>query len=96
MIFDCFSYFNEDLILDLRLNTLDKFVDKFVIVEATKDHAGRSRKLNFQIENFKKFKDKIRYIIVDNLPDKVFPFKENRSMWHENHMRDRHQRDQRN
>ena len=53
MIFDCFSYFNEDLILDLRLNTLDKFVDKFVIVEATKDHAGRSRKLNFQIEKFK-------------------------------------------
>ena len=53
MIFDCFSYFNEDLILDLRLNTLDKFVDKFVIVEATKDHAGRNRKLNFQIENLR-------------------------------------------
>ena len=94
MIFDCFSYFNEDLILDLRLNTLDKFVDKFIIVEATKDHAGRNRKLNFQIENFKKFKNKIRYIVVEDLPDKVFPFKENRSMWHENHIRDRHQRNQ--
>ena len=75
MIFDCFSYFNEDLILDLRLNTLDKYVDKFVIIEATKDHAGRNRKLNFQIEKFKKFKDKIRYIVVEDIPDKVFSFK---------------------
>tara|TARA_Y100000590_G_scaffold443749_1_gene573572 strand:+ start:1228 stop:2049 length:822 start_codon:yes stop_codon:yes gene_type:complete len=94
MIFDCFSYFNEDLILDLRLNTLDPFVDKFVILEATKDHAGRNRKLNFNIEKFKKFKNKIRYIVIKDLPDKVFPFKENKSRWHENHIRDRYQRDQ--
>ena len=33
-IFDCFMYFDEDLLLDLRLNTLNKFVDKFVIVES--------------------------------------------------------------
>ena len=34
-IYDCFMYFDEDLLLDLRLNSLDKFVKKFVITEAT-------------------------------------------------------------
>ena len=37
-IFDCFMYNNENFILNLRLNILDKFVDKFVIVEGTNDH----------------------------------------------------------
>ena len=42
-------YFDEDLILDIRLNTLDDKVDKFVVVEATKNHAGKDKKLNFKI-----------------------------------------------
>ena len=45
-------YFDEDLVLDLRLNILKEYVDTFVIVEATKDHAGRNKKLNFNINNF--------------------------------------------
>ena len=45
-IIDCFIYSDEDLLLDVRLNILDKYVDKFVIVEATRDHAGRRKKLN--------------------------------------------------
>ena len=36
MIYDCFSYWDEDLILDLRFNILDKYVDKFVVVESNK------------------------------------------------------------
>ena len=47
MIFDCFIYHNEDLMLELRLNSLDKFVDKFVVVEATTDHSGKDKKLNY-------------------------------------------------
>ena len=46
-LYDCFMYFDEDLILDIRLNTLDKYVDKFIIAEATKNHAGEEKKLNF-------------------------------------------------
>ena len=42
-IVDCFMYFDEDLILEIRLNTLYKVVDKFVICEATKDHGGKKR-----------------------------------------------------
>ena len=44
-IYDCIMYFNEDLILDIRLNVLDQYVDKFVIVEGTKDHSGKEKNL---------------------------------------------------
>ncbi len=50
-LIDCFMYFDEDLVLEIRLNTLNSIVDKFVIAEATRDHAGRSKKLNFDIKN---------------------------------------------
>ena len=52
-IYDCFMYFDEDLLLDLRLNSLDKFVKKFVITEATYTHNGTKKKLNFDISKFK-------------------------------------------
>ena len=82
-------YFDEDLVLDIRLNTLCDAVDKFVIVEATKNHAGENKKLNFNIQNFKKFQKKINYIVVDDLPLNVKPPKKG---WHENHVRDQFQR----
>ena len=68
-------YFDEDLILELRLNILDQFVDKFVIVEATRNHAGEKKKLNFNIKKFDKFKNKIVYLIVDDIPEKVENYK---------------------
>ena len=64
-IYDCFQYFNEDHIVDLRLNILDKYVDYFVISESTKNHQGKDKKINFKIENFPKFKNKIRFLIAD-------------------------------
>ena len=64
-------YFDEDLLLDLRLNTLDKFVKKFVITEATYTHNGNKKKLNFDINKFKKFKDKIIYLVVDDEPKNI-------------------------
>ena len=67
-IFDCFMYNDEDLLLDLRLNHLDKFVKKFVIAEATYTHNGNKKKLKFDIDKFKKFKDKIIYLIVEDQP----------------------------
>ena len=70
-IYDCFMYFDEDLLLDIRLNSLEKFVNKFVITEATYTHNGNKKKLNFDINNFKKFKDKIIYIVVDKQPDNI-------------------------
>jgi len=55
-LYDCCMYFDEDLVLDLRLNVLNDHVDKFVIAEATKDHTGSDKKLNFDLKNFSKFK----------------------------------------
>ena len=88
-LIDCFMYFDDNLVLDIRLNTLNKYVDKFVIAEATLDHAGNSKKLNFDIKNFVKFKDKINYIVVEDIPKNVENFKKN---WHPAHMRDQFQR----
>tara|TARA_B110001450_G_C17530705_1_gene444565 strand:+ start:94 stop:879 length:786 start_codon:yes stop_codon:yes gene_type:complete len=67
-IFDCFLYNDENLILDIRLNTLNAFVEKFIIVESQYDHQGNKKKLNFKIENFNNFKDKIIYLVVDSFP----------------------------
>ena len=64
-------YFDEDLLLDLRLNILDKYVKKFIITESTYLHSGKKKKLNFDINNFQKFKDKIIYIVVDKLPNGI-------------------------
>ena len=70
-IYDCFMYYNEDVILDLRLNSLNKFVDFFVIVESRFNHKGEEKKLNFDINKFLNFKDKIRYLILDQLPSNL-------------------------
>ena len=70
-IYDCFQFFNEEQIVDLRLNILEKFVDFFVIVESTCDHQGNAKKLNFDLEKFKKFKKKIIYIVVDDTAEAI-------------------------
>lgn len=43
-IFDCFIYYDEDLILDIRLRELNKFIHKFIIVESGEDHQGNPKK----------------------------------------------------
>ncbi len=70
-IFDCFQFFDEDMMLDLRLNILDKYVDKFVIVENLFMHSGKRKKQNFKIEKYKKFEKKIEYILVEELPSNL-------------------------
>ena len=76
-LYDCFMYFDEDLILDLRLNMLNKYVKKFIITESTYLHSGREKKLNFDPIKFSKFKDKIEYIIIDKPPDGIETINEN-------------------
>ena len=70
-IYDCFQYFNEDHIADLRFNILNKYVDKFIIVESTVNHQGNPKKLHFDISKYKKFENKINYIIVDDTPENI-------------------------
>ena len=70
-IFDCFMFYDEDLLLDLRLNILDQHVDFFVIVESKYFHNGKERQLKFDIKKYKKFENKIIYIVHENEPIKI-------------------------
>jgi len=71
-IFDCFQFFDENMMLDLRLNILDQHVHKFIIVENAYMHSGKKKNPVFDIQNFTKFKDKIIYILVDKLPEGLY------------------------
>lgn len=71
-IFDCFQFFDENMMLDIRLNVLNEHVDYFIIVENLYMHSGKRKKQNFDIKNFTKFKDKIIYVLVDELPNDLF------------------------
>ena len=66
-IYDCFMYFDEEVVVDVRLNTLNEFVDYFVIVESRFTHKGESRQLKFNHKKFEKFKDKIIYIVDEEI-----------------------------
>ena len=74
MIYDCFIYFDEDVVTDIRFNVLNDYVDYFVVVESSNTHRGSKKKINFSIDNFKEFKDKIIYILVDDLPINTDPW----------------------
>ena len=74
MIYDCFSYWDEDLLLDLRLNILNDHIDYFVIVEGNKTWQNNPKKLSFDINKFSKFKKKIIYVPVEDMPDGDNPY----------------------
>ena len=75
-IYDCFQFFDEEMLLDLRLNIMDKYIDKFVITEATYLHNGKEKKLIFDINKFSRFRDKIIYIVVDKRPSDLHKINE--------------------
>tara|TARA_B100001248_G_C27302880_1_gene417993 strand:- start:81 stop:983 length:903 start_codon:yes stop_codon:yes gene_type:complete len=68
-LFDCTLYYDEDLILDTRLNILNKYFDYFIICESKFSHSGREKKLNFNINKFSEFKEKIIYLVDDSEPE---------------------------
>ena len=76
-IYDCFMFFDEEMLLDLRLNIMNKYVDKFIITESAYMHSGKQKKLIFDINKFKKFKDKIIYIPIDEEPSNLIKIDKN-------------------
>jgi len=78
-IIDSFMFFDESMLLDLRLNILDNFVSKFIICESTYNHKGEKKQLNFNIKDFSKFKTKIEYIILDKEPNNLKKINKNDS-----------------
>ena len=72
-------YFDEEVVLDVRLNTLDKYVDYFVIVESSFTHKGNNKNLMFNHNKFEKFKNKIIYLVYDKQPKGIEAVNENDS-----------------
>jgi len=70
-IFDCFIYNNEEMILDLRLSYLNKYVKKFIIVESKYTHQGNLKTNFLNLNEFKKYKDKIDYNLIDKFPENL-------------------------
>jgi beta-1,4-mannosyl-glycoprotein beta-1,4-N-acetylglucosaminyltransferase len=79
-IYDCFMFFDEEMLLDLRLNVMDRYVDKFVITESNYMHSGKTKKLIFDINKYSKFKDKIVYIPIYENPKDLIEIKPNDSL----------------
>lgn len=76
MVYDCFTYFNEADLLELRLEILDKYVDRFVLVESKQTFMGNKKPLYYK-ENkkrFKKWNDKIIHIVAPNIEIKSVPY----------------------
>ena len=70
-IYDCTTFYSEHMMLDARFHILDKHVEKFIVTEATYSHSGKKKELNFNIDNFPKFKDKIIYLVIDKEPNNL-------------------------
>ena len=72
-VFDCFTFFNELDLLELRLNELYEAVDFFVIAEAPVTFKGQPKALVFQANQarFAKFSDKIIHLVIGDMPGQV-------------------------
>jgi len=68
-IYDCITFFQSNLLFELRFHELKNIVDHFVVCEATKTHMGQPKKINFNYKKWKKYGDKVIFIKVDDLPE---------------------------
>ena len=74
-IYDCVTFFQENLQMELRFSILDQVVDKFIVCESIYDHRGNSKKINFSKKKFDKFQEKIIHIVIEKkFPEKNIPW----------------------
>lgn len=99
-IFDCFMFSDEKMVLDIRLNVLNDYVDEFVIVESKYKHNGDLKGKVFDLNLYLKFKNKIRYVYLDKEPDGIIPIntnldenQKNKTLLHNTYLRENYQRD---
>ncbi|MDA9188931.1 glycosyl transferase family 17, partial [Candidatus Pelagibacter sp.] len=68
-IYDCITFFDENLLVNSRFEILKDVVDYFIICESNYDHKGNKKKINFKLNN-SKLKYKVRHIVVEeNFPN---------------------------
>ena len=71
-VYDCITYFDEKTLFEIRLNCLNKYVDKFIVAEAAYTHSGNIKKINFNINDYPLFKEKIHHIIIKKKPKNIY------------------------
>ena len=76
-IYDCTTFYSEHLMMDVRFHAMNDYVEKFIVTESTYSHSGEKKKLNFDLDNYKKYKDKIIYMIIDKEPEHLISPSEN-------------------
>ena len=70
-IIDTTTYFDEKLMMSIRFNILNSYVDKFVVCESRYSHSGKEKKINFNIKDYPEFQNKIIHLIVDDEPNNL-------------------------
>ena len=75
-IIDTTTYFEEEMMMNLRFNILNNYVDKFIVSEARFTHSGNEKDIKFNKKKFPKFEDKIIHIIIDKEPEEIIKKKE--------------------
>ena len=86
-IFDCTSFYNEHMMYEIRLNILNDNVEKFIVTESTYSHSGQKKNLNFDINNYPKFKDKIIHVVIDKEPEGIVPENNNPTLQRSNSLK---------
>ena len=76
-IYDCTTFYSEHMMMDVRFSILDKYVEKFVVTESLYSHSGKRKKLNFDINNYPKYKNKIIYLVIDREPNDLIEIEQN-------------------
>ena len=67
-IIDTTTYFEEKLMMNLRFNILNSYVDHFIVCEARFTHSGKNKDINFKKTDYPEFADKIIHLIIDKEP----------------------------
>ena len=99
-IFDCFMFSDEKMLLDIRLNVLNDYVDEFIIVESKYKHNGDLKDKIFDLNLYPKFKHKIKYIYLNEEPNDLMSINPkftsdqiNKILMHNTYLRENFQRD---
>ena len=70
-IIDTTTYFEENMMMELRFNILSPFVDKFIVCESRYSHSGKEKDIKFNKKDFPEFENKITHLIVDKQPKEL-------------------------
>ena len=76
-IIDTTTYFEEKMMMEIRFNILNDYVDYFIVSESTFTHTGRKKKINFNPSDYPKFKNKIIHLVLDKEPENIIKIDNN-------------------